>query len=105
MAKDPATFIHFMRKALFSAAADKEYKNQTISRFGHQIKGFMDTKNQKDIATKVLVDKHGYRHPMYQRTAGSKLSIIPGYEKHVFHPDVAKGIESVHSMMEVAARV
>jgi hypothetical protein len=67
MAKDPATFIHFMRKALFSAAADREYRNQTISRFGHQIKGFADTKNQKDIATKVLVDQHGYRHPMYQR--------------------------------------
>lgn len=104
IANDPATFIHFMQKGLFTAAADKELKNQIITRFGHQLRGVAKgTKNQLDVATKVLRDSHGYRSPKYISSEGKSVT-IPGYEKHIFHPDVAKGIEAVHTMMEVAAR-
>jgi len=107
MAEDPATFLHIMQRALLASAGNRELKEQIVQRFGHHLKGLEPSKvgkNAKDPAVKLLVDKHGYRAPMWQPKPGAKKQIIKGYEDHVFHPDVARGIEAMHTMMATDAR-
>lgn len=103
--KDPATFLHMMHKAAFTAAADKELDRQIIHRFGHQLLGANKAlgKRGADPAVKILKDQHGYRAPMMRDSSGS-MKIIKGYENHVFHPDVAKGIEALKTMTAINAK-
>lgn len=103
--KDPATFLHMMHKAVFTAAADKELDHQIIHRFGHQLLGANKAlgKRGADPAVKLLKDKHGYRAPMMRDSSGN-MKIIKGYENHVFHPDVARGIEALKTMTAINAK-
>jgi hypothetical protein len=107
IAEDPATFLHTIQKGVLTALAHKNLRDTIIDRFGHQIKGTQGfgMANAKNPATEILVKNHGYRTPMLKEGVRTAAKPIEGYEKHVFDPDTASGIEAMHQMLENSLRV